>query len=82
MCQPRALGGRDLDPENLGRAGGLAADFIERSLVLTSVRAGVGEDRSRRTADVGAAAAPRSADAADERRAARTRHRMLSVSAH
>ena len=30
LCQPRALGGRDLDPENLGRAGGLAADFIER----------------------------------------------------
>jgi hypothetical protein len=30
LCQPRALGGRDLDPENVGRSGGLAADFIER----------------------------------------------------
>jgi hypothetical protein len=33
MCQSRALGGRDLDPENLVRAGGLAADFIEWSRV-------------------------------------------------
>ncbi len=27
LCQPHALGGRDLDPDNLGRDGGLAANF-------------------------------------------------------